>query len=214
MEQRDLRTYLESVKKDAPDEIKFVNKTVDPKFELSAILAKLESLNRYPAVVFNRVHGFSMPVVSNLFSTRKRLAMALGCEEKELNPVFRTRENHRIEPRRVHSGPVKEVILKKEEIDLTRLPLVTHNEKDVAPYLTAGAMVVKDPETGIRNVGIYRHMLQGKEPDRRPSCRDQPFQSHFREILQKRKTHGSGDHGGNASPLLPGRVELCSFRGR
>jgi 2,5-furandicarboxylate decarboxylase 1 len=162
MKQGDLRGYLEFVKREVPEEIQFVNKPVDPKFELSAVIAKLESLNRYPALVFNRVHGFSMPIVSNLFSTRKRLAMALGCEEKELNRVFRTRENHRIEPKRVNSGPVKEVILKKEEVDLTRLPLVTHNEKDVAPYLTAGAMVIRDPETGIRNVGVYRHMLQGK----------------------------------------------------
>ena len=162
MKQGDLRGYLESIKREAPEEIHFVNKPVDPKFELAAVIAKLESLNRYPALVFNRVHGFSMPIVSNLFSTRKRLAMALGCEEKELNRVFRTRENHRIEPKLVNSGPVKEVILKKEEVDLTRLPLVTHNEKDVAPYLTAGAMVIRDPETGIRNVGVYRHMLQGK----------------------------------------------------
>jgi 2,5-furandicarboxylate decarboxylase 1 len=162
MGQRDLRSYIELLKNDASDEIKFVSKTVDPKFELSAVIAKLESLNRYPAVVFNRVDGFTTPVVSNLFSTRKRLAIALGCEEKDLNPVFRARENHRIEPSLVASGPVKEVIFKKEEVDLTRLPLVTHNEKDVAPYLTAGAMVIRDPETGIRNVGVYRHMLQGK----------------------------------------------------
>jgi 2,5-furandicarboxylate decarboxylase 1 len=162
MGQRDLRSYLELLKKEVPDEIKSVTKTVDPKFELSAVIAKLESLNRYPAVMFNHVRGSALPIVSNLFSTRKRLALALGCEEKELNSVFRTRENHRIEPKSVNSGPIKEVILKKEGVDLTRLPLVTHNEKDIAPYLTAGAMVIRDPETGIRNVGVYRHMLQGK----------------------------------------------------
>src|SRR3972149_925248 len=162
MMQRDLRNFLELLRKEALDEIQFVNKAVGPKFDPSAVLAKLESQNRYPALVFNRVHGCSLPVVSNLFSSRKRLAMALGCNEKELNQVFRTRENHRIEPKSVSSGPVKERILKKEEVDLTRLPIVTHNEKDGAPYITAGATVIKDPETGIRNVGIYRHMLEGK----------------------------------------------------
>jgi len=162
MRQDDLRGYLELLKKEAPEEIRFVDKTVDPRFELTAVIAKLESLNRYPALVFNHVHGFTFPVVTNLFSTRKRLAMALRCEEKDLNQVFRTRENHRIEPKLVSSGPVKEVIQKKADVDVGRLPIVTHNEKDVGPYITAGAMVVKDPETGIRNIGIYRHMLQGK----------------------------------------------------
>jgi 2,5-furandicarboxylate decarboxylase 1 len=162
MTQKDLRGYLELLKKQGPEEIRFVDKTVDPRFELTAVIAKLESLNRYPALVFNRVQGFSLPVVSNLFSSRKRLAIALGCDEKDLNQVFRTRENHRIEPMLVRSGPVKEVIQKKAEVDVSQLPIVTHNEKDVGPYITAGAMVVKDPETGIRNVGIYRHMLQGK----------------------------------------------------
>ncbi len=162
MAQRDLSGYLDLVKKEAPEEIKFVHKAVDPKGELSAVIAKLESFQQYPAVFFNRISGFTMPVVSNLFSNRKRLAMALGCQEKDLNHVFRTRENDRIDPKLVSSGPVKEKILKQEHVDLTQIPLVTHNGKDGGPYITAGAMVTKDPETGIRNVGIYRHMLQGK----------------------------------------------------
>jgi 2,5-furandicarboxylate decarboxylase 1 len=162
MMQKDLRGYLEILKKEAPDEIQFVDRTVDPRFELTAVIAKLESLSRYPALVFSHVHGSSFPVVSNLFSTRKRLAMALGGNEADLNRLFRTREDHRIEPKLVGSGPVKEVIQKKGDVDVSRLPIVTHNEKDVGPYITAGAMVVKDPDTGIRNVGIYRHMLQGK----------------------------------------------------
>ncbi len=92
MKEKDLRSYLEKLEKYAPDEIKLVNRTVNSKFELSAVLAKLESQNRYPGVMFSHVNGFSMPVVSNLFSSRKRLALALGCEEKELNKVYRDRE--------------------------------------------------------------------------------------------------------------------------
>ena len=71
MRQWDSRSYLEWRKKEAPEEIRFVEKTVDPRFQLPAIIAKLESLNRYPAFVFNHVQRRSLPVVSNLFSTRK-----------------------------------------------------------------------------------------------------------------------------------------------
>lgn len=161
MKEKDLRSYLEKLEKYASDEIKFVNRTVNSKFELSAVLAKLESQNRYPAVIFNQVNHYKMPVLSNLFATRKRLAFAIGCDEKNLNEVYREREDNRIEPELVGTGPVKEIILTGGDVDLTKLPIVTHNEKDAGPYITAGAMVLKDPETKKRNIGMYRHMLHG-----------------------------------------------------
>ena len=151
MQFKDLRSYIEELEGNAPDEIRFVNRTVDNKFELSAVLAKLESKSSYPAVVFNKVAGYKFPVVSNLFTSRKRLAFALGCEEKGLNKVYRSREDNRIEPKLVSTGPVKKSIKTKGDIDLTELPIVTHNEKDAGPYITAGAMVIKDPETGRRS---------------------------------------------------------------
>ena len=163
MKNMDLRDYLEELKKKAPEEVRVVNRDVDCKFELPAVLAKLESEHRYPAVIFNSVNGGNIPVVSNLFASRYRLALALGCEEKDLNEVYRKREYDKIEPELVSSGPVKEIVLKKKDVDLSKLPIVTHNEKDAGPYITAGAMVVKDPETGIRNTGMYRHMVQGKQ---------------------------------------------------
>jgi 2,5-furandicarboxylate decarboxylase 1 len=161
MEQRDLRGYLEALAEHGSEELNYVDRKVDPKFELAAVLAKLEFENRYPAVLFRHVGDSRIPALSNLFATRKRLALGLQCEEKDLNKVYRERENNRIEPRLVSKGPVKEIIHKRDEVDLTKLPVVTHNEKDAGPYITAGAMVMKDPETGLRNVGIYRHMVYG-----------------------------------------------------
>ncbi len=161
MEEKDLRGFLEKLKREGPEDILFINRKVDPRFELSAVLKRLEMENRYPAVLFNHVGDFKIPVLSNLFATRKRLALALGCEEKRLNEVYREKEDHRIEPQLVKTGPVKEVIITGKDVDLTKLPVITHNEKDAGPYITAGAMVLKDPETKKRNIGIYRHMLHG-----------------------------------------------------
>ena len=161
MKDRDLRSYLEDLRKKAPEEVVSVNRKVDCRFELPALLARLETQDRYPSILFNRVNDYKMPVLSNLFATRKRLALAMGCDEKNLNEVYREREDHRTEPELVGTGPVKEIILTKDEVDLTKLPIVTHNEKDAGPYITAGAMVLKDPETKKRNIGMYRHMLHG-----------------------------------------------------
>ncbi len=163
MKTKDLKGYLDTLKKSMPDEIAVVDKAVKTKFEVPAVIARLASLNRYPAVMFNNVSGYKMPMVSNLFASRQRLALALGCETKDLHEVYRGREDNRIEPKLVKSGPVKQVIKTKGQIDVTELPIVTHNEKDAGPYITAGAMVAKDPETGIRNIGVYRHILHNKK---------------------------------------------------
>ena len=159
----ELRDYIDTLQKQAPEEIRVVNKKVSNTFELPAVLEQLEAKKQYPAILFNRVGDFNMPVMSNLFATRKRQALALGVDEKDLNDVYRSRENNRIEPELISTGPVKDVIVKGDDVDITVFPIVTHNKDDAGPYITAGAMVIKDPETGIRNIGIYRHMLHNKK---------------------------------------------------
>lgn len=156
----DLRTFLAQA--EAAGELMRIQKPLDPKFQVSAVLAKLEQQERYPACRFEKVGDSSIPVVSNLFASRKRLALALGCGEEELNAVYRQREDRRIEPVLVESGPVQEVVLEGDQVDLYQLPILTHNALDAGPYVTCGAAVTKDPETGIRNIGVYRHQLHGK----------------------------------------------------
>lgn len=163
MKTKDLKSYLEVLKKTMPDDVAVTDRPVKTKFEPPAVISKLASQGRYPAVFFNRVSGYDMPVVSNLFASRRRMALALECAEEGLHEAYRARENNRIEPGLVNSGPVKQVIKTKKDIDLTQFPIITHNEKDAGPYITGGAMVVKDPETGIRNIGMYRHMLHNKK---------------------------------------------------
>ena len=67
----------------------------------------------------------------------------------------------RIEPVVVDDAPVQEVVHAGDEADLRKLPLVTHSEKDVAPYVTAGAVIARDPASGRRNVSFNRMMLVG-----------------------------------------------------
>jgi UbiD family decarboxylase len=55
------------------------------------------------------------------------------------------------------------VIIKGNDVDLYKLPIPIYCEKDVAPYLTAGVEIAKDPETGIHNSSIIRRMLIGKD---------------------------------------------------
>src|SRR5215467_308584 len=151
----DLREYLGALEK--AGELARVKKEVDPKFELGAICKTIHDKGR-KALLFERVRGANMPVVTELLATFKRIAMALETDEADLFKEVMERTKTPVEPKIVKSGPCKEVIWKGSDVDLTKLPWITWNKTETAPYLTAGMVVVKDPEYG-RNMGVYRMMF-------------------------------------------------------
>lgn len=160
---KDLRYYLRLLEGNAPEEIFRIRKEVDPYLEVTYIAKKLESVGRSPAIYCEKVKGFTMPVVTHLCASRKGQALALETDEANLEKEIWRRLACPIEPVIVASGPVKEVIHLKGDVDVGKLPILTVAEKDAAPYVTGGIMVVKDPETGVRNSGIYRIMYKGEK---------------------------------------------------
>jgi 2,5-furandicarboxylate decarboxylase 1 len=158
---KDLRNFIDQLAR-APGQLLTTDVPVDPKLELTRIVYTLEKQNRQPAVLFRNVRGSAMPVVTNLFGHRDRLALALDTTGDKLNQVYREREKRLIPPVIVSSGPIQERVLTGDDVDLTTLPIVHHNSGDAGPYITAGVTTVKDPETGIRNAGMYRYMLKDK----------------------------------------------------
>ena len=159
---KDLRTFLKELAAKMPEELLIVKREVSPHFEIPAVLYKLQQQNKFPAVLFERVKGSNLPVLSNVFANRKRLALALGVDEAKLLEEYMRREDTPISPRRVATGPVKEVVQRGEEVDLTELPIITHCEKDAGPYITAGVLIIKDPDTKTYDTGIFRLQLKGK----------------------------------------------------
>jgi len=159
---KSLRNFLDILEKETPEEIIHVKKEVLPMYETTAILTKLEQQNRFPVLIFDNIKGSDIPVVISVNSSRKRLALALNVTEEKLVEKYRIGEENLISPKLVNSGPVKEVISKGNEVDLTKLPIITHHEGDGAPYITAGIVVAKDPETGVRNASFGRLMLISK----------------------------------------------------
>src|SRR5262249_52768565 len=104
-----------------------------------------------------QVTGHVMPVVTNLFATKRHLALALGVAPDQVAERFARAQEERIPPRTVDTGPVKEVILTGDAADLRALPIVTHCEEDAGPYLTAGVTIIRAPLSGAMNAGIYRN---------------------------------------------------------
>lgn len=184
---KDLRYYLQRLEKELPQELLRVSKReVDPAWEISALVRHLEGENRFPAVIIEKVKGSATPVLTNLFASRKRLALALETEERLLSHQYRQREASCVKPLIVKTGPVKEKISLGEQVNLRSLPIVTHCEKDAGPYITAGVTMMKDPDTGISNAGIYRIMYQG--PRRLGISMDEG--SHADHIFRKMEEQG------------------------
>ena len=120
---RDLREFLRAVETKAPELLVRVRREVDPKWELSAVQKRLQAGGELPVLVFDRVAGHTMPVVSNLFASKRHLALALETEPEQVIERFGEAQKSRIPPKEVTSGPVKDVVLTGEQADLSALPL-------------------------------------------------------------------------------------------
>ncbi len=156
---KDLRTYLKQLHDQAPEELRRVSREISHEYEPIALTTKMDREGMFPAVLFERVKGYEFPVIVNLLTNRRKLAVALDTTEDRVAEVLASREVNRIPPRRVETGPVKDVIYVGDEANLGRLPIILHYERNDAPYVTMGVLVAKDPETGAFNLGLYRNKL-------------------------------------------------------
>jgi len=157
----DLRGYLSHLEEQG--QLLRVKEEVEAKFEIAAGIRKTSDVEG-PALLFENVKGFpGWRVLGGLFATRKLVALGLGVPQDQMLERYLTLEDKRIPPEMVSSGPVKEIKWTGAQVDLSKLPIVTHARKDCGPYVTIGVQVGKDPETHIRNLSIHRMLVLGKD---------------------------------------------------
>ena len=156
-----LRDFLKMVEEEFPEE--FVRITVPVSREdITATVFELESVGKSPVVFFENVKGFDQPVVTNIAGNRKLLAASLQVDLSDLPTTFKDRCQD-YKPVKVENDPPwKEVVIEGEDVDLNNLPIPCHFEVDAAPYITAGQITARDPETGVDTTGFHRLMLNGK----------------------------------------------------
>ncbi len=158
---RDLREFI--VLLEEKRDLLRVKKPVDSKFGISAYIRKTSDLHG-PAILFENVGGFNIPVVGGVFASRERAFLALECDQETYVNKFLLALERLVPPRLVTTGPCKEVIHKGADVDLTALPVPIFSEKDPCPFITLGIVISRDPETRQKNTSIYR--LQVKGPKR------------------------------------------------
>jgi 4-hydroxy-3-polyprenylbenzoate decarboxylase len=177
MSYRSLAEFLGRLEK--AGELVRVREKVDPVLEMAA-LADRAAKQGGPALLFENPASGAFPVAMNLFGTRRRTSWALSSEDfedhaRELRALLRMAPPQSLweklkmlpklgrlasmTPRHVGSGASQEVV--DREPDLGRLPVLTTWPHDGGPFVTLPQVITRDPDTGIRNVGMYRLQVLG-----------------------------------------------------
>jgi 2,5-furandicarboxylate decarboxylase 1 len=131
---------------------------VDLHLEVAAIMKRLDG---GPALLFTAVDGYSIPVVGNLLSCQANCEAAFGIEFTGIREFVGRALAEPLPPQLVTKAPAQEQIHTKD-IDLPRLlPALHHTAADAGRFVTAGIVIVRDPETGTYNASYHRLQLLG-----------------------------------------------------
>jgi 4-hydroxy-3-polyprenylbenzoate decarboxylase len=170
----DLREFIAALEK--AGELKRIPFEVDPYLEITEFADRAVK-GGGPALLFEKPKGSSVPLLINSLASERRMQIALQVEEFQqiadriseylqmqmpqgllgkLSMLPKLAEMGSFFPKIVSSAPCQEVVLKGDQIDLGRLPVLTCWPQDGGPYITLPMVFTKNPETGKRNCGMYR----------------------------------------------------------
>ena len=156
---QDLHDCLANYRQQHPEDVLVVDERVSADQDVTAIVWELAARGQGPVIWCNDVDGRGTPLVTNLFASRPRIAHWLGAAPDELHQAYQQRARQARPMREVETGPVLDEAALGDDVDLTALPLITHFESDLGPYITNGIVVAEEPETGIGNLSYHRAVV-------------------------------------------------------
>ncbi len=148
-----MREYMEQLR--ARGELLEVEREVNPKHELAAVTQAAH--RRWgKTILFHKVTGSTLPVLTNIYGSRERLAEILGIGPMDFCRQWNNLANL-ASTRQVGLSPTPPP---NDLVDckLSDLPLITYSERDAAPYFTSAMFLAKEPETGVQNLSFHRSM--------------------------------------------------------
>ena len=174
---RDLQDFIQALEQKGL--LRRVKTEVSQDLEIAEI-ADRATKQGGPGLLFENVKGHSLPVAINLFGSRERMALGLDVDSLEKLPerlgqilalathpptggflekikaLPKLMEAASFLPKSVSGGMCKDVVLKGEQVDLGKLPILKCWPEDGGRFITWPLVFTYDPETGKRNVGTYR----------------------------------------------------------
>lgn len=181
MQYRDLREFIKHLEQIG--ELVRVQEHVSPDLEMTEFCTQVLN-NGGPAVLFDS--GNHMPTLGNLFGTVRRVALAMGRDDiselrllgeflanlkepqppKSIKDAFAKlpmlKQLYNMLPKVINKAPVHEVIINKDDVDLSSFPIWRCHKEDVAPLITWGLVVTRGPHKKRQNLGIYRQQVIAK----------------------------------------------------
>src|SRR5580692_2829933 len=176
MAYRNQQEFIQALEK--AGELVRITTYVDPRLEIAEITDRIsKSGNGGKALLFENT-GTDFPVLMNAYGSEKRMCMALGVQHlddvtREIENLFKLltspkgsiTDKLRLLPKlgqfaswmpkvKRGRGECQEVVMTNP--DISRLPVITCWPKDGGPFVTLPIIHTKDPENGVRNVGMYR----------------------------------------------------------
>jgi len=170
---KSLRSFLEDCRKDIPNEIVRITKTVDPAhYDASAIIKHLGAVKKFPIVIFEKplnFHGresdFQLVLNCEISQGKTQIALGFpgGMTRAEMAEACMLREAQPIPPIVIEKqdAPVKEVVKRGKDVDLYELPIMRHYEMDGGPYITLST-ITRDRKNGIYNCSYHRMEVKSK----------------------------------------------------
>ena len=145
----------------AAGRIRVCEREADPQLEIAALMKQADG---GPAVLFPTVKDHRMPVIGNLLSCKDNCEAAFGLDYRGIRDLVARALGNPIAPTMVRKAAVHEHI-QRANIDVGQsLPVLFHTDEDSGRFITAGIVIVQDPETGVYNASYHRLQLVG--PDR------------------------------------------------
>lgn len=168
----DIHQYIEKLEN--AGELKRVKTQVDTNLEIAEILRRTMYANG-PALLFENVKNYDMPVLGNAFGSIKRLEIGLETSNfteigqrivdmtkmeipsgffNKIRKLPELSKMSEVFPKLEKSGPVTEVV--NDSPSFENIPILKTWPKDAGKFITFGLVATKHPETGVRNLGVYR----------------------------------------------------------
>ena len=173
LEYQNLRQFLDLLRRS--DELKEIDASVDPELEITEIYDRVVK-HEGSALLFRKVRGSEIPLVINLFGSKKRMNLLLGVTDVEeaarrisqfldqkppetflekIGFFPKLKELSALNPKLISSGASQEVV-RTEGPMLDLLPIQKCWPADGGKFITFPIVITRDPETKKRNVGLYR----------------------------------------------------------
>lgn len=148
-----LRKFLEQKE----NETLHIKDEVSPKFEASLIMKSFD--DQGPILFFDKVKGYKTKVVANVCGSRNRICSALNVKDGQLCQQLQNAWQKPKKPKIARDGAAKEV----SESDLSKVPVLTHFEKDAGSYITAAGVYARSSERNFGNLSVHRLQVLDKK---------------------------------------------------